>query len=97
VLANGAASTRASRGAKKAQAQTGPVSLPAPTEEEKVDMVAPAVNGTDTHDGARVKVEDVMDDDQLDRLVTGVTVDASTANITQVFLLSLVSEDHFTQ
>jgi hypothetical protein len=48
-------------------------------------MVAPVAGGAvDETDGARVKVEDVMDEDQLDRLVTGVTVDSTTAAATQV-------------
>jgi histone acetyltransferase len=65
------------------QAQTAPVSLPPPTEKEREDMKPPDVNGVNGHDVV-VKVEDAMDESQLDKLVTGVTVDASSAASTAV-------------
>ncbi|TFY67927.1 hypothetical protein EVJ58_g1329 [Rhodofomes roseus] len=60
--------------AKKTQARTAPVSIAPPSEAQKADMMRPA-------DGAngemKVKVEDRMDEGQLMRLATGVTVDAT--------------------
>ena len=44
-----------------------------PTEAQKADMTRPA---DDTNDEPTVKVEDKMDEGQLMRLATGVTVDA---------------------
>ncbi|KAH9935521.1 uncharacterized protein B0H18DRAFT_976083 [Fomitopsis serialis] len=60
--------------AKKTQARTAPVSMIPPSESQKVDMTRPAdgANGE-----AKVKVEDKMDEGQLMRLATGVTVDAT--------------------
>lgn len=59
----------------KAKAQTAPVNIPPPNEEERSHMQrgSKGVNGR----GSQVKVEDKMDEGQLSRLATGVTVDAS--------------------
>lgn len=62
----------------KSKAQTAPASIPPPTDAEREDMERPATNGTSRPDAA-VKVEDKMDEGQLSRLVTGVTVDAGGA------------------
>lgn len=59
---------------KKAKASTAPANLPPPTDEEREEMRH--VNGLNGRD-ARVKVEDKMDEGQLSRLATGVTVDAA--------------------
>ena len=59
----------------KSKAQTAPAHIPPPTDEERAEMERPATNGTNGQDIA-VKVEDKMDEGQLSRLVTGVTVDA---------------------
>ncbi|TCD62923.1 histone acetyltransferase [Steccherinum ochraceum] len=61
---------------KKSKAHTAPAHIPPPTEEERAEM-APA-NGANGHPVV-VKVEDKMDESQLTRLVTGVTVDAGGA------------------
>ncbi|KAI8993065.1 hypothetical protein BD414DRAFT_483199 [Trametes punicea] len=53
----------------KAKAQTAPTNIPPPTDEEAHEMT----NGRD----AKVKVEEKMDEGQLSRLATGVTVDAA--------------------
>ncbi|KAI0093208.1 Bromodomain-containing protein [Irpex rosettiformis] len=62
----------------KSKAQTGPVTLAPPTEKEREAMERPASNGVNGRD-IKVKVEDKMDERQLTRLVTGVTVDAGGA------------------
>lgn len=62
----------------KSKAHTAPIALPPPTEQERKDMTHPASNGVNGH-GIKVKVEDKMDEGQLDRLATGVTVDAGGA------------------
>lgn len=62
----------------KSKAHTAPVALPPPTEAERADMAHPATNGVNGHD-VKVKVEDKMDEGQLTRLVTGVTVDTGGA------------------
>ncbi|KAI0684807.1 hypothetical protein BC835DRAFT_1292112 [Cytidiella melzeri] len=62
----------------KSKAQTAPIALLPPTEKEREDMARPASNGVNGLD-VRVKVEDKMDESQLTRLVTGVTVDAGGA------------------
>lgn len=59
----------------KSKAQTAPAHIPPPTDEERAEMERPPANGA-TRGEAAVKVEDKMDEDQLSRLVTGVTVDA---------------------
>ena len=78
----------------KSKAQTAPISIPAPTEQEKADMVRPA-NGINGH-GKNVKVEDRLDEGQLTRLATGVTVDAGvTGSVAVTFLYPfLVSNIH---
>ncbi|EJF65355.1 hypothetical protein DICSQDRAFT_132942 [Dichomitus squalens LYAD-421 SS1] len=58
---------------KKAKASTAPANIPPPTAEEREEMRPNGVNGHD----AKVKLEDKMDEGQLSRLVTGVTVDAA--------------------
>ena len=57
----------------KAKAHTAPANIPPPTAQEREEMRPNGVNGHDT----KVKVEDKMDEGQLSRLATGVTVDAS--------------------
>ena len=58
----------------KSKAHTAPAHLPPPTAEEREEMrPTNGVNGRDT----KVKVEDKMDEGQLSRLVTGVTVDVA--------------------
>ncbi|KAI0775672.1 histone acetyltransferase GCN5 [Trametes elegans] len=59
----------------KAKAQTAPANIPPPTEEERDNMSRPA-NGANGHE-TKVKLEDKMDEGQLSRLATGVTVDAA--------------------
>ncbi|CCM01133.1 uncharacterized protein FIBRA_03181 [Fibroporia radiculosa] len=61
----------------KAQARTAPTTIPPPTDEEKAEMSRPA-DGANGHE-MKVKVEDKMDESQLTRLATGVTVDAGGA------------------
>lgn len=46
-------------------------------------MELPAVNGVNGHE-VKVKVEDKMDEGQLTRLATGVTVDAGNGTTTNV-------------
>lgn len=62
----------------KSKAHTAPVSIAPPTEKERADMARPVANGVNGHD-VRVKVEDKMDEGQLTRLATGVTVDTGGA------------------
>ncbi|KAH9931087.1 uncharacterized protein BXZ73DRAFT_47487 [Epithele typhae] len=58
----------------KSKAHTAPANMPPPTAQEREEMrPAQAVNGHD----AKVKVEDKMDEGQLTRLATGVTMDAA--------------------
>ncbi|KAH9910577.1 histone acetyltransferase GCN5 [Amylocystis lapponica] len=64
----------------KSKAQTAPTSIPAPTEQEQADMARP-VNGINGHE-MKVKVEDKMDEGQLTRLATGVTVDTGSGATT---------------
>ncbi|KDQ57812.1 hypothetical protein JAAARDRAFT_130557 [Jaapia argillacea MUCL 33604] len=65
----------------KAKSSTAPAHLPPPTEEEQ-EAMNDQTNGI-MHDGfdgnAKVKVEDVMDESQLNRLAGGVTVDSGGA------------------
>ncbi len=56
----------------KAKAHTAPANIPPPTAEEREEMRP--TNGVNGHD-TKVKVEDKMDERQLSRLATGVTVD----------------------
>ena len=62
----------------KSKAHTAPVSIAPPTDQERADMARPATNGINGHD-VKVKVEDKMDEGQLTRLATGVTVDTGGA------------------
>lgn len=66
----------------KSVAHTAPTSRLPPTDEERAEMDRP-VNGVNGHN-AVVKVEDKMDESQLNRLATGVTVDASGGASTDV-------------
>ncbi|KAI0675237.1 histone acetyltransferase GCN5, partial [Trametes maxima] len=59
----------------KAKAHTAPANIPPPNEEQRDAMSRP-LNGINGRD-AQVKVEDKMDEGQLSRLATGVTVDAA--------------------
>ncbi|KAI0780095.1 hypothetical protein C8Q74DRAFT_742018 [Fomes fomentarius] len=65
---------RGGKTSKKAKAHTAPANLPPPTAQEREEM-RPS-NGVNRRD-AKVKVEDKMDENQLSRLATGVTVDTS--------------------
>lgn len=76
-------------GKKKSKAHTAPTSILPPTEEERADMEPPAVNGVNGHE-VKVKVEDKMDESQLTRLATGVTVDAGNNATTNVCINRLV-------
>ena len=58
----------------KSKAHTAPANIPPPTAAEREEMRP--VNGVNGYD-AKVKVEDKMDEGQLSRLATGVTVDAA--------------------
>ncbi|KAI0930495.1 hypothetical protein AcV5_007186 [Taiwanofungus camphoratus] len=65
----------------KSKAQTAPTSIAPPTEEQKAEMIRPT-EGVNGHE-PKIKVEDKMDEGQLMRLATGVTVDAGgTASAT---------------
>ncbi|OBZ67017.1 Histone acetyltransferase GCN5 [Grifola frondosa] len=59
----------------KSKAHTAPAHIAPPTDEERAEMTRP-VNGVNGHE-PKIKVEDKMDEGQLNRLTTGVTVDAS--------------------
>lgn len=65
-------------GKSAGKAHTAPVSLAPPVGEQQAEMNG-LVNGTNGHD-AKIKVEDKMDESQLTRLATGVTVDSGTVN-----------------
>jgi len=67
---------RAKKG-HKTQAGTAPASMLPPT-----GLALAEMNGQITHEGPRKKVEDKMDEGQLNRLATGVTVDTDTAAAT---------------
>ncbi|THH20047.1 hypothetical protein EW146_g1247 [Bondarzewia mesenterica] len=64
----------------KSKAQTAPASIPPPTGEEQAEMNGeiPHTNG---HDIA-VRADDQMDEGQIDRLATGVTVDTASPTTT---------------
>jgi hypothetical protein len=83
--------TRTNAKGKHMQAQTGPVTLPPPTDAQRADMKRPATNGNDVV----VKVEDTMDEGQLDKLATGVTVDTTTGASSVSCMLEIV-EGHMT-
>jgi histone acetyltransferase len=61
----------------KTQAGTAPASIPPPT-----DLALAEMNGQTSHEEPRIKLEDKMDEGQLNRLATGVTVDTDTAAAT---------------
>ncbi|KAF9654000.1 Bromodomain-containing protein [Thelephora ganbajun] len=67
---------RAKKG-HKTQAGTSPASMPPPT-----GLALAEMNRQITHGEPRIKVEEKMDEGQLNRLATGVTVDTDTAAAT---------------
>ena len=67
---------RAKKG-HKTQAGTAPASIPPPT-----GLALAEMNGQITHEEPRIKLEDKMDEGQLNRLATGVTVDTDTVAAT---------------
>jgi len=67
---------RAKKG-HKTQAGTAPASKPPPT-----GLALAEMNGQVTHEEPRIKIEDKMDEGQLNRLATGVTVDTNTVAAT---------------
>ena len=67
---------RAKKG-HKTQAGTAPASMLPPT-----GLALAEMNGQITHEEPRKKVEDKMDEGQLNRLATGVTVDTDTVAAT---------------
>lgn len=77
----------------KSKAHTAPVTKAPPTEQERADMTFPPTNGVNGHE-AKVKVEDKLDDSQLTRLATGVTVDTNNAASANVCIVSL-TYSHF--
>lgn len=68
---------------KKSKAHTAPAHIAPPTEEERAEMAPHPLNGANGHQVV-VKVEDKMDESQLTRLATGVTVDAGGATSANV-------------
>jgi len=80
---------RANKG-HKTQARTAPASLPPPTSLALAEM-----NRQITHEGPRIKVEDKMDEGQLNRLATGVTVDTDTvaATVRVIVILKFITAD----
>ena len=77
----------------KSKAQTAPVSIQPPTgrEQDEMNGKTNGINGRDT----KIKVEEKMDASQLNRLATGVTVDAggTTHAVVRQFLSSSVPYD----
>lgn len=61
----------------KTQAGTAPISIPPPT-----GLALAEMNGQITHEEPRIKLEDKMDEGQLNRLATGVTVDTDATAAT---------------
>ncbi len=59
----------------KSKAQTAPTSKLPPNQEQRAEMARPPSKGVNGHE-FKMKVEDKMDESQLTRLATGVTVDA---------------------
>jgi histone acetyltransferase len=91
-LENGGARPHPSRRAGKGMsamstAQTAPVSIPPPSGDIRAEMnrEIPLQSTTDV----AVKVEDQMDESQLDRLVTGVTVDTAISSSSSSVRLSI--------
>ena len=62
----------------KSKAHTAPITKAPPTEQERTDMAIPSTKGINGHE-PKVKMEDKLDESQLTRLASGVTVDASNA------------------
>ena len=75
----------------KSKAQTAPTSIAPPTEKERAEMEPPPVNGVNGHD-FKVKVEDKMDEGQLTRLATGVTVDGGGSTNVRSYTGALYSK-----
>ena len=76
----------------KTQARTAPTSIPPPTSFALAEM-----NGQITHGEPRIKVEDKMDEGQLNRLATGVPVDSDTVAATvraTVILKRITADSH---
>lgn len=82
------------KGGHKTQARTAPTSIPPPTSLALAEM-----NGQITHGEPRIKVEDKMDEGQLTRLATGVTVDTDTvaATVRQIMTLKRFIVDSHVQ
>lgn len=78
---------RAKKG-HKTQAGTAPASIPPPT-----GLALAEMNGKITHGESRIRVEDKMDEGQLNRLATGVTVDTDTvaATVRAIVILKRVT------
>lgn len=74
----------------KTQARTAPVSIPPPTSLALAEM-----NGQISHDEPRIKLEEKMDEGQLTRLATGVTVDTDTvaATVRAIVILKCITSD----
>ena len=74
----------------KTQAGTAPASIPPPT-----GLALAEMNGRITREEPRIKVEDRMDEGQLNRLATGVTVDTDTvaATVRAIVILKCVTAD----
>jgi histone acetyltransferase len=70
-------SSRRAKKGHKTQAGTAPASKPPPT-----GLALAEMNGQITYEELRIKVEDKMDEGQLNRLATGVTVDTDTVSAT---------------
>lgn len=70
-------SSRRAKKGHKTQAGTAPASIPPPT-----GLALAEMNGQISHEEPRIKLEDKMDEGQLARLATGVTVDTDTVATT---------------
>jgi histone acetyltransferase len=82
---NGAKPRRGGKGTSAmSAAQTAPVSIPPPSGELLAEM-----NGQISLPEIAVKLEEQMDEGQLDRLATGVTVDTAIASSSSSVRLSL--------
>lgn len=76
---NHAGGRRGGKSSGKSKAHTAPISIPPPTGQLQVEMNGEAQprNGRNL----TIKIEDKLDEGQLDRLATGVTVDTVTSAI----------------
>ena len=70
-------SSRRAKKGHKTQAGTAPASIPPPT-----GLALAEMNGQITYDEPRIKMEDKMDEGQLNRFAKGVTVDTDTVAAT---------------